>query len=205
MTPPKSATLVPTVTGWFTPPAVSSKSAAMTSSMVAAVFLVSIPRNQFMLRFRGVSPSPRPLVTSGTTVARPPVPVLVATPAPVRRNHVSMVKLWTPVAGASPKPTYWLVPLNVSEASEPGTRAATWAAGSIGMARSTQRAAIDRRGSRRGRMKFLLRETSRLSAPTFGRTAGPCGSAKRNPGARPPNHPIAVRLHEEVPHILQKV
>ena len=63
-----------------------------------------------MLRFAGVSASARPLVTSGMALAMPPVPVLVAAPAPVRRNHSSTVRLDALSAGAAPKVTYWLVP-----------------------------------------------------------------------------------------------
>ena len=49
-----------------------------------------------MLTLAGVSASAPPLVTSGMAEAMPPVPVDVATPAPSRRNQVSMVKFWTP-------------------------------------------------------------------------------------------------------------
>ena len=36
----------------------------------------------------------------------------VPTPAPVRRNHSSSVKLVAPSAGAAPNVTYWLEPFN---------------------------------------------------------------------------------------------
>ena len=42
------------------------------------------------------SDSARPLVTSGMALAMPPLPVLVPTPAPVRLNHVSSVKVVAP-------------------------------------------------------------------------------------------------------------
>ena len=45
-----------------------------------------------MLTLAGVSASARPFVISGIALAMPPVPVLVPTPAPVRRNHSSSVK-----------------------------------------------------------------------------------------------------------------
>ena len=41
-----------------------------------------------------------PLVTSGIALAMPSVPVVTPMPAPVRLNHVSMVKLVTLSAGA---------------------------------------------------------------------------------------------------------
>jgi hypothetical protein len=52
------------------------------------------------------SASPRPLACSGTAVT-PPVPVEVVTPAPVRLNHTSSVKVGVPrVEVAAPKVTY---------------------------------------------------------------------------------------------------
>ena len=67
-----------------------------------------------MSTLRAVSASARPLVISGIALAMPPVPVLVPTPAPVRLNHSSRVKLVAPTDGsaAAPKVTYWLVPLS---------------------------------------------------------------------------------------------
>ena len=50
------------------------------------------------------SASAMPLVTSGTATT-PPVPVLVAMPAPSRLNHVSIVIVVTPSPGAAPKVT----------------------------------------------------------------------------------------------------
>src|SRR6266536_2891813 len=67
-----------------------------------------------MFRFAGVSASARPLVTSGIALARPPAPVLVPTPAPVRLNHVSSVNCVAPSPGAGPKVTYWLDPFSCS-------------------------------------------------------------------------------------------
>ena len=46
-----------------------------------------------MLTLAGVSCSARPFVISGIALATPPLPVLVPTPAPVRRNHSSSVKI----------------------------------------------------------------------------------------------------------------
>ena len=45
-----------------------------------------------------------PLVTSGIAVT-PPVPLKVATPAPSRRNHVSIVNVAEPRPGAAPNVT----------------------------------------------------------------------------------------------------
>ena len=59
-----------------------------------------------MLTLAGVSASAPPLVTSGIALAMPPVPVVTPTPAPVRRNQVSSVKLVAPRAGAVPNVTY---------------------------------------------------------------------------------------------------
>ena len=53
--------------------------------------------------------SARPLVTSGTATT-PPLPVLVAVPAPSERNQVSIVNCDRPSAGASPKVTWSSVP-----------------------------------------------------------------------------------------------
>src|SRR3989442_1818706 len=53
--------------------------------------------------------SDRPFVTSGTAVT-PPEPVLVATPVPSRRNHVSIVNAAVPRPSAGPNVTYALVP-----------------------------------------------------------------------------------------------
>src|SRR5215218_11410479 len=73
-----------------------------------------------MFRFAGVSASARPLVTSGTADAMPPLPVLVPTPAPVRRNHVSKVNCAAPSPAAGPIVTYWLEPLNDSACGPAG-------------------------------------------------------------------------------------
>ena len=51
-----------------------------------------------MLTLAGLSASAPPLVTSGIALAMPPVPVVTPTPAPVRLNQVSSVKLVTPSA-----------------------------------------------------------------------------------------------------------
>src|SRR5256712_3952618 len=53
--------------------------------------------------------SARPFVTSGTAVT-PPVPVLVATPAPSRRNQASIVNVAESSPSAGPNVTYALVP-----------------------------------------------------------------------------------------------
>ena len=58
-----------------------------------------------MLTLAGVSASAPPLVTSGMALVMPPVPVVTPTPAPVRLNQVSSVKLVTSSAGARPKVT----------------------------------------------------------------------------------------------------
>lgn len=50
------------------------------------------------------SASPRPLANSGTAVT-PPLPVLAVVPAPVRRNHTSIVKLLAPSRDALPNVT----------------------------------------------------------------------------------------------------
>ena len=50
------------------------------------------------------SASAIPLVTSGMATT-PPVPVLVAMPAPSRLNHVSIVSVDTPSPGAAPNLT----------------------------------------------------------------------------------------------------
>ena len=47
----------------------------------------------------------RPFVSSGIASVIPPEPVLVATPAPSRLNHVSMVKVVAPRPGAGPNVT----------------------------------------------------------------------------------------------------
>ena len=52
----------------------------------------------------------RPLVTSGIATT-PPVPVVAATPEPVRRNQVSRVKVESFRAAASPRLAYSLTPL----------------------------------------------------------------------------------------------
>src|SRR6188508_717236 len=88
-----------------------------------------------MLTLAGVSASAPPFVISGIALAMPPVPVVTPTPAPVRLNQVSRVKVVTPRLLALPKVTYWLVPLNWSAApavadgvalagAEPGERLA---------------------------------------------------------------------------------
>ena len=59
-----------------------------------------------MLRFAGVSTSARPFVISGIALAMPPLPVLVPTPVPVRRNHSSSVRFCALSAGAAPNVTY---------------------------------------------------------------------------------------------------
>src|SRR4029453_7846980 len=62
----------------------------------------------------------RPLVTSGTAVM-PPVPVLVPTPAPDRRNQVSTVNGAAPSApAAAPNVTWSFVPSNASECGPDG-------------------------------------------------------------------------------------
>ncbi len=63
-----------------------------------------------MLRLAGVSASPRPLVTSGMALASPPVPVVVVTPVPSRRNQHSTVKVLAPRDEAVPKVTWSLTP-----------------------------------------------------------------------------------------------
>ena len=50
------------------------------------------------------SASARPFVTSGYAVT-PPVPVLVDTPVPSRRNHASIVNVADPRTGADPNVT----------------------------------------------------------------------------------------------------
>src|SRR6266536_5368123 len=60
------------------------------------------------------SASARPFVTSGIALAKPPVPVLVPTPAPLRLSQHSSVNVDAPNPGAAPKVTYWLLPLNCS-------------------------------------------------------------------------------------------
>src|SRR6476619_5921500 len=69
-----------------------------------------------ILTLAGVSASAPPLVMSGMALAMPPVPVVTPTPAPVRLNQVSRVKVVTPRLAALPKVTYWLVPLSWSAA-----------------------------------------------------------------------------------------
>ncbi len=59
------------------------------------------------------SASARPFVTSGIAVT-PPVPVLVARPAPVCLNQVSSVNVAAPRAGAAPNVTYELEPFRSS-------------------------------------------------------------------------------------------
>src|SRR5215210_4693341 len=71
-----------------------------------------------MFRLAGASPSARPLLISGTAEARPPVPVLVPAPAPVRLNQVSSVNWVAPSPGAAPKVTYWLEPFSCSAVGE---------------------------------------------------------------------------------------
>jgi hypothetical protein len=65
-----------------------------------------------MLRLAGVSASARPFVISGMALVMPPLPVLVPTPEPVRRNHSSRVRSLAPRAEVGPKVTYWLEPLS---------------------------------------------------------------------------------------------
>src|SRR6185503_12762259 len=61
------------------------------------------------------SDSPRPLVTRGIALARPPVPVSIPTPAvPFHLIHASTVKAERPSPGAGPMVTDWLVPLSWS-------------------------------------------------------------------------------------------
>ena len=97
-----------------------------------------------MLRFAGVSTSPRPLVTSGTMFAQPFVPVEVSVPAASRRNQVSMVNDEAPSAVVGPNVTYWLEPLKLSA---PCARAA----GTCEPSNATLKRAhaIDRRSARR--------------------------------------------------------
>src|SRR6476659_589659 len=82
-----------------------------------------------MLRFAGLSLSPRPLVTRGTAAPRPPLPELTATPTPVFLNHVSNVNCVAPsppapVPADGPNVTYWLEPLNCNALSGAAARAA---------------------------------------------------------------------------------
>src|SRR5947207_9924810 len=72
-----------------------------------------------MLRLAGVSASARPFEMSGIALAMPPVPVLVPTPAPVRRNHNSSVKFEAFSAGAAPNVRYWLEPFSCTAWFEP--------------------------------------------------------------------------------------
>ena len=65
-----------------------------------------------MFTLAGVSASARPLVISGMALAMPPVPVLVPTPAPVRWNQSSSVKVEALRPGAAPKVMYWLEPFS---------------------------------------------------------------------------------------------
>ena len=55
--------------------------------------------------------SARPLVSNGIAAGIPPLPVFVATPAPVRINQVSRVNARTPRPGAAPKLTADLAPV----------------------------------------------------------------------------------------------
>ena len=92
------------LTGWLPPLIVSSKSATSTPDVA------SMPRNQFMLKLAGVSACGPPLVTSGIALAMPPVPVLMPTPAPSRRNQVSTVKVVALRPEPAPKVTKSLLP-----------------------------------------------------------------------------------------------
>ena len=60
------------------------------------------------------SASPRPLVSSGIADVSPPLPVVVATPAPVLLNHSSSVKVCAPSVGAAPNVTRSSTPSNCS-------------------------------------------------------------------------------------------
>ena len=78
-----------------------------------------------MLTLAGVSCSARPFVISGIALAMPPLPVLVPTPAPVRRNHSSSVRFCAFRAGAAPNVTYWLEPLSDERVTHGLGRAST--------------------------------------------------------------------------------
>src|SRR6185295_3405786 len=68
------------------------------------------------------SASLRPFATSGTAVT-PPVPVLVAWPAPRCLNHASIVNVADPSAGAGPNVTYAPAPGNRSAVLLPAAAA----------------------------------------------------------------------------------
>jgi hypothetical protein len=53
-----------------------------------------------------VSPSARPFAMSGIALVMPPPPVLVPTPAPVRLNHSSTVKVADRSCAAVPSVAY---------------------------------------------------------------------------------------------------
>ena len=76
-----------------------SKSAAITLPVVL------MPRIQLAST---VEPSAcaAPCVRSGTRLATPPVPVVLATPVPVRMNQVSIVNCWRPSLVGTPIVTY---------------------------------------------------------------------------------------------------
>ena len=56
----------------------------------------------------------RPFVISGIALVIPPVPVVVPTPAPVRLNHSSIVKVALRRSAEPPSVAYWLEPFNCS-------------------------------------------------------------------------------------------
>src|SRR5688572_241390 len=58
------------------------------------------------------SASPLPFASRGITVVSPPVPEVVAAPAPVQLNQTSRVKVVRPSSAPFPKDMYWEVPLN---------------------------------------------------------------------------------------------
>ena len=64
-----------------------------------------MPRNQFMLMSAGLSCSAPPLDMSGMAELMPPSPVVTPTPAPSRRNQVSIVKSVVLSPGFAPKVT----------------------------------------------------------------------------------------------------
>ena len=66
-------------------------------------------------------PSERPLVTSGSAVTPPALPlVIVVTPAPSRRSQVSIVNVLLRRAVPVPSVTWSLVPSKSSAEPEPG-------------------------------------------------------------------------------------
>ena len=75
-----------------------SKSAARTLPVV------SMPRRKLASTFEA-SDCAHPLVTRGTNVAIPLVPVVAGVPGPSRRNHVSIVNCGRCSAEGSPKVT----------------------------------------------------------------------------------------------------